>query len=105
MYDINCWSLLMYRKLWSSSCRVCRASSYAPDMLEKLLLQLAFVTSEATTIFQTVLLEPQLQHSSSIYFCFTIALLHNKVLGGSECSPTIHSSSSELIDRHIVKRA
>ena len=37
------------------------------NMLENFLLQLAFVTSEATTIFQTVLLEPQLQHSSSIY--------------------------------------
>ena len=43
--------------------------------------QLAFVTSEATAIFQAILLESQLQYSSSVY-CFMTALFYNKFLNG-----------------------
>ena len=41
--------------------------------------QLAFVTGEATGIFQAILLESQLQYSSSVY-CFMTALFYNKFL-------------------------
>ena len=33
------------------------------------------------TIFQTILLEPQLQHSNSVYCCVTIVSFHNIFLG------------------------